>query len=695
MAIIALDIASLTATVTNILTVAIGLGLVIFFHELGHFAVAKWCDVLVERFSIGFGPILWRKKWGETEYALSIIPFGGYVKMLGQDDMDPSQLSSEEIAENPRSYTAKNVLQRMAIISAGVVMNVVTGLLFFMFAFRSGIDTTPAIIGDMQVGMPAWTAGMRSGDRIAEINDRDIKDFNDLMRATALTSGDLSIQAVRPDGEVYAVTVEPDVSGTRRRIGITPSEGLTVYDGSNFPAIVPASAAARANPPFEPNDEIIAANGEPVDSFAELSRLLSEKRGDEITVTVQRKSGKGQAASTEEVDISIPPAPFRTLGLTMDVSNLVAVQDGSPAAKANLRVGDRLASVDGIDIGGDIDPLRLPEYFGDRHGQEVVVGIKRDIPGGQAETTEVTIVPEDRGGWIEPPVLENSPIAISSIGVAYHLQPVVLTVNNSLTPQTSTAGQERAEEDVMGETDDVEVEEAPVKEIQHPDEITKLELILPEGADPDGIEDTVIAIDVGETNLAYAFWQMQQLPGRDVRLTVQTPGSDDTRTVDVTTQLADDWFLPTTRGVRLYPVSVPRRAETFSQAFMMGWHHTRTSIIDIYLTLRNLVTQQLSVKELHGPLGIVKVASDVADVGIAPFLLFLGFLSINLAVLNFLPIPILDGGHMVFLIWEAVTRRKPSEQVVVAASLFGMTFIVALMALVLYLDISRWYQGTM
>src|SRR5688500_8976578 len=114
------------AVLLNILTVALGLGLVIFFHELGHFAVAKWCDVNVEWFSIGFGPILLSRKWGETEYALSAIPFGGYVKMLGQDDVDPSQQTSEEVAQDPRSYTAKSVPQRMAIISAGVTMNIIT-----------------------------------------------------------------------------------------------------------------------------------------------------------------------------------------------------------------------------------------------------------------------------------------------------------------------------------------------------------------------------------------------------------------------------------------------------------------------------------------------------------------------------------------------------------------------------------------
>ena len=124
------------ASILNIVTAAIGLGLVIFVHELGHFAVAKWCGVYVERFSIGFGPMLWCRKWGETEYALSAVPFGGYVKMRGQDDIDPGQMTDEQVAADPRSYTSKSVPQRMAIISAGVIMNLITGWMFFCLAVR-------------------------------------------------------------------------------------------------------------------------------------------------------------------------------------------------------------------------------------------------------------------------------------------------------------------------------------------------------------------------------------------------------------------------------------------------------------------------------------------------------------------------------------------------------------------------------
>jgi regulator of sigma E protease len=119
----------------------------------------------------------------------------------------------------------------------------------------------------------------------------------------------------------------------------------------------------------------------------------------------------------------------------------------------------------------------------------------------------------------------------------------------------------------------------------------------------------------------------------------------------------------------------------------MGMRQSRETGAQIYLTIRNLVGGFLSYKELHGPIGIAKVAYKVAERGIPELLIFLGFLSINLAVLNFLPIPVLDGGHMVFLIWEGVTRRRPSEKVMIMATYCGLIFVLGLMALVIYLDL--------
>ena len=240
--------------ITSVLGIALGLGLVIFFHELGHFAVAKWCDVNVERFSIGFGPIIWSRQRGETEYALSAIPFGGYVKMLGQDDMDPGQMASDEVALDPRSYSAKTVLQRMAIISAGVIMNVVTGLLFFATAFRLGVFMPPSKVGFVLTDSPAYVAGIESGDTITHINGNEINSFMDVTIGVTLSSGDVQLAGVRRTGEEFDYTVTPTYrNGTRRTIGVGPERGLKFFTAQEIGGRVtrPGTPAATAEPPLK------------------------------------------------------------------------------------------------------------------------------------------------------------------------------------------------------------------------------------------------------------------------------------------------------------------------------------------------------------------------------------------------------------------------------------------------------------
>ena len=131
----------------NILKVAVGLGFVIFIHELGHFLLAKWNGVKVEKFSIGFGPTILGFRRGETEYVLAAIPLGGFVKMLGEGPEDEQNKTTD-----PRAYPNKSVGARMAIISAGVVMNILLGLASFVYAYGQGMDAIPAKVGAV---MPA------------------------------------------------------------------------------------------------------------------------------------------------------------------------------------------------------------------------------------------------------------------------------------------------------------------------------------------------------------------------------------------------------------------------------------------------------------------------------------------------------------------------------------------------------------
>jgi len=248
---------------------ALGLGFVIFVHELGHFLVAKWCGVKCEKFYVGFdvpislGPIklprtLWRKQWGETEYGIGIVPLGGYVKMLGQDD-NPANASREAerirvareegIDENDpvaaetakidqRSYPAKTVPQRLAIISAGVIMNLIFAVIFAACAYRMGVSYTPTVVGSASPGLSAWNVGLQSGDRILQMGRAGEPSthlrFQDDMMAKVMMTGagqplDLLVQRYAAPGStprdpewmtVQLSSPQPELQG-RPVIGIT------------------------------------------------------------------------------------------------------------------------------------------------------------------------------------------------------------------------------------------------------------------------------------------------------------------------------------------------------------------------------------------------------------------------------------------------------------------------------------------
>ena len=201
-----------------IVLLVLGFGFVIFFHELGHFLAAKWVGIKVEQFAVGFGQaiVAWRKgigyrvgtttpeyekrlieafraKYpstkpsedfsldsippvdqialtkelglGDTEYRLNWIPLGGYVKMMGQDDLRPNAT-----VDDPRAYNRKTIGQRMIVVSAGVIMNIILAIIGFMIVFRIGFDAPPATVGVILPGSPAQQAGLKVGDTIVRIN---------------------------------------------------------------------------------------------------------------------------------------------------------------------------------------------------------------------------------------------------------------------------------------------------------------------------------------------------------------------------------------------------------------------------------------------------------------------------------------------------------------------------------------------
>ena len=283
-----------------ILQVAGGLGFVIFVHELGHFLVAKACGVKCEKFFLGFdvgGLKLASFKWGETEYGIGAIPLGGYVKMLGQDDnpaaaaaeaqraraagghagsvmgsgdLPPEPTSNPHPAWDPRSYPAQSVPKRMAIISAGVIMNVIFAVLMASLAYGLGVKELTCAISSVRTGGAAWRAGMRTGDEITAIGDRKAPIFNDLRHG--VTVGDvkegIDFTVYRAaDKTTRTLKLKPDTDLGAPTIGVTSPFSLTLP--ADISAGLPGSAA-QAEPPLAGGDTIRSIDGVAVETYAEL-----------------------------------------------------------------------------------------------------------------------------------------------------------------------------------------------------------------------------------------------------------------------------------------------------------------------------------------------------------------------------------------------------------------------------------------
>jgi regulator of sigma E protease len=664
------------------LSVILGLGMVIFFHELGHFAVAKWCDVHVERFSIGIGPIIWSRQKGETEYALSALPFGGYVKMLGQDDMDPNQMTSDEIAENPRSYSSKKVWQRMAIISAGVIMNVITGAIFFAMAYRMGVIELSPMVGTVHPGSPAWEAGIKDGDVITSINGDQIENFTDINQAVVLSNGAIAVEARQPDGSSFNAVIEPKRGKTVRIIGIGPAGTTRLSAEIEDPKLITMSGlpSEKASEPFLPGDQIVAVNGKPVSYLHDMANITAGLASEEITYSIERPVDlKDKEAGTTKVAISVPPQNMKSIGLWMAIGPITSIVKGSLAETQGLKVGDQIIKVGELEVSKDIDPLRLPNYFADHAGETVEVTVNRPQDGDGNETVTLKITPSDEPGWSEQPLSITAPLPIPAIGAGIHILPRIAHIVPG--SEAATSGAKFA----VGQ-------KITKVELQHPDPKNIVPDIMGDKAAPAIIDLELLSVDEespGEPNWAYVFGDIQRVPNRQVRLYVadSADGSGDFAHLFESKEIVDDWFVPL-RGIGGWEQETRlRRAESFGEAVGLGIRYTKSSGINIYMTLRSLFQRNLSPRALSGPLGIVKIGYAVADQGIPKLLMFLGFLSINLAVLNFLPIPVLDGGHMVFLIWEAVARRKPSHRVINFAHGIGLIFIISLFVFVLYLDI--------
>ncbi len=201
--------------VYSIAAAVIGLGLLIVFHEFGHFLLAKLSGVGVLTFSVGFGPKLWVMKKGETEYAISAFPLGGYVKMVGEDPDEEVQQ-----AEIEKSFAHKSLLKRIAIVVAGPGFNLLLAVFLFMVVFTFyGVPVMSTQVSGVEKGSPAERAGIAKGDRILAIDGDAVKEWEELSKKIKGSGGRALNLQIRRGEETKSITVQPTQKEGRNIFG--------------------------------------------------------------------------------------------------------------------------------------------------------------------------------------------------------------------------------------------------------------------------------------------------------------------------------------------------------------------------------------------------------------------------------------------------------------------------------------------
>lgn len=205
---------------TTLASIVIVLGVLIFVHELGHFLFAKWMGVGVLKFSMGLGPKLVGWKWGETEYVISVIPFGGFVKMVGQEDLkvqSPDEIKEED---KEKSFLHKGPLKRSAIVAAGPAFNFFLAfVLFTAIVITDGIHINIPQLGEIAENSPAAAAGFIKDDRVVSINGKLIKSWDEMVEIVRESSGKRLMFIVEREGKQVEISATPETKKTKTILG--------------------------------------------------------------------------------------------------------------------------------------------------------------------------------------------------------------------------------------------------------------------------------------------------------------------------------------------------------------------------------------------------------------------------------------------------------------------------------------------
>lgn len=600
------------------LMVLAGFGFLIFVHEFGHFIVAKWKGVTVIKFSLGFGPALFKFRKGETEYALSIIPLGGFCKLAGEMVQDGDKESEEQEEIPPeRMLKSKTVGQRAQIFAAGAFLNL---LVAFPLGVLMALIGGDAPIAKVEPGASsAFVAGIGTGDLVTSVNGEKVHFWSEMQdaiaRAPVKKPFPVTIERTAADGSVQTKTYQME-----RENESDLFLGLQPYMEIKIGFVHPASPARRAG--LKKGDEILSVRKldgpvVPVQDWQDFESAVRSSPGTQVTLTVRRKNSRKEGGY-EDLDIAITPEKETSYDIGIEFGSgeadpiVAAVQGDSPAARAGIHGGDRIVTIDGKEIRkwGDIltaikeAGLVIPMTLA-RNGEEVTVTVERTARKGL-----IGIASSPAEGMIQA-VDDGSPAQAAG-----------------LLPG-----------DIVTKVDD---------------------------EPPEGVGRRIVFRKNNKTEHS-----------------IEVRRGDEAIVVKVTPQKVTYGKV----GVSNSPAMEFRRPESLPAAVSEGVGATASLFRGIIIGLGSLIAGKVETKELVGPVGIMSISYMQAQSSLHDFIRFMLIISISLGVFNLLPVPVLDGGHITFLIIEKIKGKPVTEKTFLVAQYVGLVLLFTLVIFVTKNDV--------
>lgn len=731
-----------------IFVVLIGFSIIIFFHELGHFLAAKWVGVRVHRFAVGFGKRLmgWRggegftfgtrpeytaeeiiqRKYGETDYCLNLLPIGGYVKLLGQEDLMFDEKDNPIFSTDPRAFNNRTVGQRMFVVSMGVVFNILFAAVLLVAVYMIGKKMPPAVVGAIAPDGPAY-GKLHEGDRVLAINGTATRSWADLFTTVMFADDGRPLRfRVERDGqalpeEIEIIPIADDRQGAGR-IDIAPATTTkAVSDG--------VSVDGKSN--ILTDDVITHVEGQEVSSSRDVYELFRASGGRVLELRVQRPDKSDPAKFNEmkvyqraQLFVHYADLSAESETETWDNQHLLGFQrrlvvrdavKGRPAAKAGVKPNDLIVEWAGVPSPTHSE---MKEINLRNEGREIRVVVMRDgqrhemrvTPRrpfklfGTAEIVQTGITigsSADVDGPIVAAVAKGSPAEALQLPrgsklLAIDGRPVASWIDVAVALKEA-AGREIAVRYECGGVEGVGHMRVPssfINELKLPDGTIVLAINGEKAIKVTGRNGKTVEYSLRSPAAIRRY--LKERVGQTVTLRVArtTTGEIEEHPFLVREDNYDPWQMRLEFNL---DVQFELRLETISAggnplaALKMGITEIRQLVSMVYSTLGRLATRSSAAEQVTGPIGIVSIGVKTVERGVPEFLWFLAILSVNLAVINFLPMPVMDGGLMIFLLIEKIKGKPLSFNVQMWTTLVGLAAIILIGVLVTVQDITRFF----